>query len=97
MNRPQASELLGIDLSAEMIAVAEAKASRQAGRVRFQVAGVVGFEQERNFDLAVMLHMAPFSDSVVTLLRHGRFVLSAHLGRGSRASASRPCARAQRD
>jgi len=76
-HRYPAGEVIGIDVSAEMIAQAEAKAAHLSGRVRFLVADIANFEHEQRFDLIAMLNMPPFFDSVVALLRPGGFVVNA--------------------
>lgn len=76
-DRYPAGEVVGIDVSAEMIAQAEARAANLSGRVRFLVADIANFEQEDGFDLIVMLNMPPFFESVVALLKPGGFVVNA--------------------
>ena len=75
------AEVVGIDVSAEMVAQAGAKASTKAAdlssRVCFLVADIASFEEEEGFDLIVMLNMPPFFDRVVALLRPGGFVVNA--------------------
>jgi cyclopropane fatty-acyl-phospholipid synthase-like methyltransferase len=75
------AEVVGIDVSVEMVAQASAKASARAAdlssRVRFLVADIASFEEEEGFDLIVMLNMPPFFDRVVALLRPGGFVVNA--------------------
>jgi SAM-dependent methyltransferase len=70
-------EVVGIDLAAEMVAQAEAKAAELSGRVRFLVADIADFEHEDGFDLVAMLNMPPFFDSVAAVLRPGGFVINA--------------------
>jgi SAM-dependent methyltransferase len=76
-NRYPAGEVVGIDVSAEMIAQAEAKAAELSGRVRFLVADIAHFEHEPQFDLIAMLNMPPFFDTLVALLRPGGYVVNA--------------------
>lgn len=76
-DRYPAGEVIGIDVSAEMIAQADAKAADLNGRVRFLVADIANFEHEQRFDLITMLNMPPFFDSVVALLSPGGFVVNA--------------------
>lgn len=76
-DRYPAGELVGIDVSAEMIAQADAKAADLSGQVRFLVADIANFEDEQRFDLIAMLNMPPFFDSVVALLRPGGLVVNA--------------------
>ncbi len=71
------AEVVGIDVSAEMVAQASAKAADLSSRVRFLVADIASFEEEEGFDLIVMLNMPPFFDRVVALLRPGGFVVNA--------------------
>ena len=71
------AEVVGIDVSAEMVAQAEAKTGDRSGRVRFLVADIADFEDEEGFDLVAMLNMPPFFDRVVALLRPGGFVVNA--------------------
>jgi SAM-dependent methyltransferase len=76
-DRYPAGEVVGIDVSAEMIAQADAKAADLSGQVRFLVADIANFEDEQRFDLIAMLNMPPFFDSVVALLRPGGLVVNA--------------------
>jgi SAM-dependent methyltransferase len=69
------AEVVGIDVSAEM--VAKAKAADRSAPVRFLVADIASFEDEEGFDLIAMLNMPPFFDRVVTLLRPEGFVVNA--------------------
>jgi SAM-dependent methyltransferase len=89
-DRYPAAEVLGIDVSAEMIVQAEAKAADPSGRVRFLVADIAHFEDEQGFDLIAMLNMPPFFDRVVTLLRPGGLVVNAS-SYGSRTPFFTPC------
>lgn len=70
-------EVVGIDISTEMIAQAEAKATDLGGRLWFLVADIATFEDDEGFDLITMLNMPPFFDNVAALLRPGGFVVSA--------------------
>jgi len=74
--RYPAAEVVGIDLSAQMVAQAKARAAESAS-VRFFVADIADFEDKRGFDLIMMLNMPPFFDKVAALLRPGGFVASA--------------------
>jgi SAM-dependent methyltransferase len=76
-DRYPAGEVVGIDVSAGMIAQAEAKAADLGGQARFLVADIANFEHEEGFDLIAMLNMPPFFGSVVVLLRPGGFVVNA--------------------
>lgn len=76
-DRYPAAEVVGIDLSAEMIAQAETKAADLGGRARFLVADIATFDDGNGFDLITMLNMPPFFDRVVALLRPGGFVVNA--------------------
>jgi cyclopropane fatty-acyl-phospholipid synthase-like methyltransferase len=69
--------VVGIDVSAEMVAQASARAADLSSRVRFLVADIASFEEEEGFDLITMLNMPPFFDRVVALLRPGGFVVNA--------------------
>jgi cyclopropane fatty-acyl-phospholipid synthase-like methyltransferase len=71
------AEIVGIDVSAEMVAQAGARAADLSGRVRFLVADIATFEDQEGFDLIAMLNMPPFFDRVAALLRPGGFVLNA--------------------
>lgn len=71
------AEVVGIDVSAEMVAQAKAKGADRSGRVRFLVADIASFEDEEGFDLIAMLNMPPFFDRVSDLLRPGGFVVNA--------------------
>ena len=72
------AEVVGIDVSGEMVAQAGARAAADlSSRVRFLVADIASFEEEEGFDLIVMLNMPPFFDRVVALLRPGGFVVNA--------------------
>jgi SAM-dependent methyltransferase len=71
------SEVVGIDVSARMIARARARAADPAGRLRFLVADIADYEDDEGFDLIAMLNMPPFFDRVVALLRPGGVVLNA--------------------
>jgi SAM-dependent methyltransferase len=75
------SEVVGIDLAAEMVAQAAEKAAAKAadlgGRVRFLVADIADFEHEDGFDLITMVNMPPFCDRVAAILRPGGFVINA--------------------
>lgn len=71
------AEVVGIDVSAEMVAQASARAADLSSRVRFLVADIASYEEEEGFDLIVMLNMPPFFDRVVALLRPGGFVVNA--------------------
>lgn len=70
-------EVVGIDVSAEMVAEAQAKAAALSSRVRFLVADMATFDPETGFDLIAMLNMPPFFDRVVALLSPGGFVVNA--------------------
>jgi cyclopropane fatty-acyl-phospholipid synthase-like methyltransferase len=71
------AEVVGIDVSAEMVAQAGARAAILSSRVPFLVADIASFEEEEGFDLITMLNMPPFFDRVVALLRPGGFVVNA--------------------
>lgn len=71
------AEIVGIDVSAEMIARARARAADLNYPVRFLVADIASFEEEVGFDVIVMLNMPPFFERVVALLRSGGFVVNA--------------------
>src|SRR5918992_2411457 len=71
------TEVVGIDVSAEMVAQAKAKAADRSGPVRFLVADIASFEDEEGFDLIVMLNMPPFFDRVIALMRPEGFVVNA--------------------
>lgn len=71
------AEIVGIDVSTEMVAQASARPADLSSRVRFLVADIASFEEEEGFDLITMLNMPPFFDRVVALLRPGGFVVNA--------------------
>lgn len=75
-SRYPVAAVLGIDVSAAMIAQAEAKTADLGGRVRFLVSDIANFDHEEGFDLIAMLNMPPFFERVVTLLRPGGFVVN---------------------
>lgn len=70
-------EVVGIDVSAEMVAQAKAKVANPSDRMRFLVADIADLHHDEGYDLIVMLNMPPFFDSVVALLRPGGFVVNA--------------------
>jgi SAM-dependent methyltransferase len=76
-DRYRDAEVVGIDVSAEMVAQAGARAADLRSRVLFLVADIAGFEEEEGFDLIAMLNMPPFFERVVALLRPGGFVVNA--------------------
>lgn len=71
------AEVVGIDVSAEMIARAEVRAADRSGPIRLLVADIASFQDEEGFDLIAMLNMPPFFDRVIALLRPGGFVVNA--------------------
>jgi SAM-dependent methyltransferase len=71
------AEVVGIDVSAEMVAQAGARAADRSSRVRFLVADIASFQEEEGFDLIVMLNMPPFFEPVVARLRPGGLVVNA--------------------
>ena len=71
------AEVMGIDVSSEMVARAGVRAADPSNRVRFLVADIASFEEEEGFDLIAMLNTPPFFDKVVALLRPGGFVVNA--------------------
>ncbi len=71
------AEVVGIDVSAEMVAQAKAKAADRSGPVRFLVVDIASFEDEEGFDLIAMLNMPPFFDRVIALLRPEGLVVNA--------------------
>jgi len=76
-DRYRDAEVVGIDVSAQMVAQAGARAADLRSRVGFLVADVASFEDQKGFDLIAMLNMPPFFDRVVALLRPGGFVVNA--------------------
>ncbi len=71
------AEVVGIDVSGEMVAQASARAADLSSRVCFLVADIASFEEEEGFDLITMLNMPPFFDRVVALLRPEGCVVNA--------------------
>jgi SAM-dependent methyltransferase len=70
------SQVLGIDVSGEMIAQANAKRAGY-GNVRFLVADIASFGSDETFDLITMLNMPPFFRQVVALLNPGGLLINA--------------------
>ncbi len=70
------AEVVGIDVSAEMVAQAGARAADLSSRAHFLLADIASFEEEEGFDLITMLNMPPFFDRVVALLKPGGFVVN---------------------
>jgi SAM-dependent methyltransferase len=66
------AEVLGIDVSPSMIALAAAKETRPG--VRFLVADVAELERGDGYDLVMMVNMPPFTAQVASLLRPGGYV-----------------------
>jgi cyclopropane fatty-acyl-phospholipid synthase-like methyltransferase len=54
-------EVVGIDVSTEMVARAEARAAERGSRVRLLVANIADFDQDEGYDLIAMLNMPPSS------------------------------------
>lgn len=71
------AEVIGIDVSAQMITHAETKTPDPNTRVRFVVADIANYQDDQRFDLIVMVNMPPFFDSVAALLAPGGFVVHA--------------------
>ncbi len=67
------AEVVGIDVSAEMVAQAKAKAADRSTPVWFLVADIASFEDDEGFDLIAMLNMPPFFDRVIALPEVRRF------------------------
>jgi SAM-dependent methyltransferase len=76
-NRYPDAEVVGIDVSPEMVAQAGAKATDLSSRAQFLVADIASFEDKDGFDLITMVNMPPFFDRVVALLRPGGFIVNA--------------------
>ena len=70
------ADVLGIDLSGAMIAVANEKAATRERPVTFAVADIAGFEPSDPYDLVLMLNMPPFFEHVSALLAPGGYVVS---------------------
>jgi SAM-dependent methyltransferase len=69
------AEVLGIDISPEMIARAQAKVEPgQEGRVRFAVADVVNAGDLGRFDLVAMMNMPPFFEAITDVVSPGGYV-----------------------
>jgi SAM-dependent methyltransferase len=78
------AEVLGIDISTEMIRRAKEKAAeRGRSQVRYEVADVASFDPGQcTFDLVAMLNMPPFFDQVARLVAPGGYVAwASSLGR----------------
>lgn len=71
------AEIVGIDVSHEMIAAARTRAADLNSRVRFLVSDIASFENDEPFDLITMLNMPPFLHQVVALLSPRGVVLNA--------------------
>jgi SAM-dependent methyltransferase len=69
------AQVLGIDVSPKMIAVAAAKEARPW--VRFEVADVAQLDPGDGYDLVMMLNMPPFCGPIAAMLRPGGHV--AHI------------------
>src|SRR5262249_38357726 len=70
------SEVVGIDVSAQMVAQAEARVANPSARVRFLAADIADFKDDGGFDRIAMPNRPPFFDSVVPPLRPGGIVLN---------------------
>jgi SAM-dependent methyltransferase len=69
------AEVLGIDISGEMIARARAKTKPEHGnRVRFEVADVANVPELGRFDLVAMINMPPFFEAVADRVAPGGYV-----------------------
>jgi SAM-dependent methyltransferase len=79
--RYPAAEVLGIDISREMVAQASAKAARMYARPQFLVADVAAPEFSarfaESFDLITLLNAVPFFGPLARLLRPSGFVACA--------------------
>jgi methylase of polypeptide subunit release factors len=71
------AEVVGIDISAEMVGQARAKAADRGIRVRFLAADIASFEPNERYDMITMLNMPPFFERVVALLSTGGLVINA--------------------
>jgi trans-aconitate methyltransferase len=71
------AEVVAIDVSAEMVAQAEAKTGDRSGRVRSWWPTLQTSSTKRGSTWVAMLNMPPFFDRVVALLRPGGFVVNA--------------------
>ena len=88
------AEVVGVDLSAEMVAQARAKTPPElAGRVGFQVgdASALPFE-DGSFDLVVLMNAIPFFDELARVTRPGARVV-ASFSRGASTPIYVPDAR----
>jgi SAM-dependent methyltransferase len=77
------SEVLGVDLSPEMVAVAERKRPPElAGRVRYEVGDAAGLDLgESSFDLVTLANVIPFFDELARVVAPGgRVLFSFSLG-----------------
>ena len=75
-SRYPAAEVIGIDLSDAMIAIANEKASGRETNTRFEVADITGYGPPEPFDLVLMMNMPPFFEQVARLVRPGGYVVS---------------------
>jgi 2-polyprenyl-3-methyl-5-hydroxy-6-metoxy-1,4-benzoquinol methylase len=71
------AEVLGIDVSQQMIDRARAKAERSGSPARFELVDVSNLDAPRRFDLITMLNMPPFFDRLADLLEPGGYVVHA--------------------
>lgn len=79
------ADVLGIDLSAEMIAGARDKARQRSSSVRFETADISRLNEPGRFDLIAMLNMPPFFEPLSELLAPG-----GHLVHASSSGARTP-------
>jgi SAM-dependent methyltransferase len=72
------AQVLGIDISPEMIARARAKLEPKHGdRIRFEVVDIANPGDIGRFDLVAMFNMPPFFEPVANLLNPGGYAASA--------------------
>ena len=72
------ADVLGIDISAKMIAEAERKADERPGHARFEATDIADFRPGEPYDLVIMMNMPPFFEQVSALTAPGGYVLSIH-------------------
>jgi SAM-dependent methyltransferase len=70
------AEVVGIDISAAMVARANEKAAGRAGNARFEVRDIADYDPGAPFDLVLMLNMPAFFEPVARLTAPGGYVVT---------------------